>query len=154
MYKIGSIILLFLIILMYSWTPLMQGKAIGYFLAIGYPMLIIIFGYKDFRKYYKALKEISYDKENLYVHEKNYEIQIPYHQIKDVEIISLGGLYKFHLYHTDQFGKEVICKPSIWYPLNYKKIDKELNRIRAMIRKAHHNYKEQIGIDKSLASFN
>ncbi len=100
------------------------------------------------------LKEISYDSSNLYIHEADYEIQIPYYQVRDVEIISLGGLYKFHLYHSDQFGKEVLCKPSIWYPLNYKKVDKELDRIRAMIKKSHREYNEQIGNDKNLATFN
>ncbi len=117
--------------------------------------VIVVFALsKSYKDTYGKIKEISYDEENLYVHEQDYEIQIPYHQVKDVEIISLGGLYKFTLLRHDQFGREVICKPSIWYPLNYRKIDKKLNKIRSMIRKAQWKYKDQILTEKSLASIN
>ena len=64
----------------------------------------------------------------------------------------MDGLYKFKLYHHDQFGSEVVCKPSIWYPFNYKRIDAELNRIRSYVRKAHREYKEQIVLYRSLTS--
>lgn len=74
--------------------------------------------------------------------------------MKDVEIISLDGLYKFRLYHHDQFAKEVVCKPSIWYPLNFRKVDKELDRIRSWVRRAHHEFKEETYSANELQSFN
>lgn len=97
------------------------------------------------------IKEVSHDKENLYVKEGTYEIQIPFYQVKDVEILSLDGLYKFHFFHHDQFGKEVICKPSLWYPLNFRKIDKELDQLRFLVRKAHLEYKDDVN-SNALAS--
>lgn len=117
-------------------------------------ILTVFYWLPQTRKFHSTIKEVSYDSSNLYVKEGNYEILVPFHGIKDIELVSADGLYKFTLYPPDQFGREVICKPSIWYPLNYKRIDKELNRIRAMVRKVHRKHKEQIGIDKSLASFN
>lgn len=113
---------------------------------------MIFYWFPEVRKSIRRIREIAYDKENLYVKEGNYEIQIPFHDVKDIEIMSLDGLYKFKLYHHDQFGDEVICKPSLWYPLNYKKIDAELNRIRSYVRKAHREYKDKIGSDMSLPS--
>ncbi len=105
-----------------------------------------------FKDFLNKIKEVSYDKENLYVKEGDYEVQIPFYEVKDIEIMSLDGLYKFTLYHHDQFGNEVICKPSNWYPLNYKKIDAELNRIRGLVLKAHHNYKEENTLNHALPS--
>ncbi|MEQ6168649.1 hypothetical protein AAOE16_15745 [Ekhidna sp. MALMAid0563] len=124
----------------------------GILMAIIYVGLMVFYWYPNIRKFLRKIKEVSYDNENLYVREGDYEIQIPFYQVKDIEIISMDGLYKFKLYHHDQFGSEVVCKPSIWYPFNYKRIDAELNRIRSYVRKAHREYKEQIGLDRSLPS--
>ena len=124
----------------------------GILFALLYVGLMIFYWYPSLSKFIRQIKEVSYDKENLYVKENEYEIQIPFHLVKDVEIVSLDGLYKFKLYQHDQFGDEIVCKPSIWYPFNYKRIDAELNRIRSYVRKAHQEYKEQIGFDRSLPS--
>lgn len=104
------------------------------------------------RDFFRKIKEVSYDRENLYVKEGEYEIQVPFYEVKDIEIVSLDGLYKFKLYHHDQFGNEVICKPSLWYPLNYKRIDAELNRIRALVHKAHHEYMKRTDSERTLPS--
>ena len=117
-----------------------------------YGVFIVFMAKKYFNETYSKIKEVSYDEQSLYVKEGEYQIQIPFYQVKDIEIISMDGLYKFKLYHHDQFGDEVVCKPSIWYPFNYKRIDAELNRIRSYVRKAHREYKEQIGLDRSLPS--
>lgn len=153
-YKIFLMSLLAAFLIAYALSSSHSGNWYGVFIAVIYPILIVRFWFPQMKKSLNRLKELSYDSENLYVMENGYEIQIPFHYVKDIEIMSLDGLYKFTLYHNDQFGKEVVCKPSLWYPLNYKRIDKELNRIRFMVRKAHQNYKEQIEHNKSLASFN
>ncbi|MEQ8626024.1 hypothetical protein [Ekhidna sp.] len=124
----------------------------GILMAIIYVGLMVFYWYPNIGKFLRKIKEVSYDNENLYVREGDYEIQIPFYQVKDIEIISMDGLYKFKLYHHDQFGSEVVCKPSIWYPFNYKRIDAELNRIRSYVRKAHREYKEQIVLYRSLTS--
>ncbi|WP_420578424.1 hypothetical protein [Ekhidna sp.] len=151
-YKITLVVILFLFVGFYAITHIQKGGWFGYLIGFGYPFLVMAYWYPSFLRRIKSMKELSYDSENLYVKEKNYEIQIPYHLVKDVEIVSLDGLYKFKLFQHDQFGDEIVCKPSIWYPLNYKRIDAELNRIRSYVRKAHRVYKEQIGSDRSLPS--
>lgn len=153
-YKIFLMGLMTAFVVFYAILSGISGDWLGIAISIVYPILLVAFWFPQMKKSLDRMKELSYDSENLYVMEDGYEIQIPFHQVKDIEIMSIDGLYKFTLYHHDQFGNEVTCKPSLWYPLNYKRIDKELNRIRAMVRKAHHNYKEQIDGDKSLASFN
>lgn len=153
-YKGITVGLITAIFLSYFVMNLMDRGLFGLLLAGSYVIIMIFIWFPSIKSFISKLKEVSYDDDHLYVKEGDYEIQIPFHQIKDIEIISMDGLYKFKLYHNDQFGDEVICKPSIWYPLNYKKIDKELNRIRSMVRKAHMNYKEQINATNTLASFN
>ncbi|MFK7953651.1 MAG: hypothetical protein AB8B73_12455 [Ekhidna sp.] len=154
MYKLFLIGVITLFIVLYSIFSVTIGDWLGIVIGMLYPVLLIAIWFPQMKKSIGRMKELSYDEENLYVMEKGYEIQIPFHQVKYIEILSLDGLYKFTLYHHDQFGDEVTCKPSIWYPLNYKRVDKELNRIRTLVRKAHKNYKEQIENNKSLASFN
>ncbi|MEL7147632.1 MAG: hypothetical protein AAFO69_14750 [Bacteroidota bacterium] len=88
----------------------------------------------------KLMKEISYDESSLYVKEEEFEVQIPFYRIKSVELISLDGVYKFTLRDTDQFGDTVYCKPSIWYPFTYKKVDRELQHLRTRIEKVTQQY--------------
>lgn len=121
-------------------------------IAVSYILLGAFVYWPRVKNFLQKIKEVSYDKENLYVREGEYEIQIPFYEVKDIEIMSLDGLYKFTLYHHDQFGNEVICKPSFWYPLNYKRIDAELNRIRGWVRKSHHEYQDKIGSGHTLPS--
>ncbi|WP_425391575.1 hypothetical protein [Ekhidna sp.] len=151
-YKAVLIGFISILILSYVAINAMRRGYLGILFALIYFGFMIFYWYPSLLKFIRQIKEILYDKENLYVKEGEYEIQIPYHLVKDVEIVSLDGLYKFKLYQHDQFGDEVICKPSLWYPLNFKRIDAELNQIRAYVRKAHREYKEQIGSDRSLPS--
>lgn len=151
-YKYLLIVFFSILGLLYSTSFFTRYDPLNLILGAGWFALLIFYWYPNVGKFLKKIKEVSYDKENLYVKEGAYEIQVPFHEVKDIEIVSLDGLYKFKLYHNDQFGNEVICKPSLWYPLNYKKVDTELNRIRALVRKAHLEYKDQIGVDKGLAS--
>ncbi|WP_420319116.1 hypothetical protein [Ekhidna sp.] len=151
-YKITIIGFLCLFVGFYVFTHIQRGGWFGYIIGFGYPIFLLAYWYPSFLKRMRSMKEVAYDSENLYVKERDYEIQIPYHNVKDVEIVSLDGLYKFKLYQHDQFGDEVVCKPSIWYPLNFKRIDAELNRIRSYVRKAHHEYKEEIDSNRSLPS--
>lgn len=82
----------------------------------------------------KGLKKIAYTDEFLYVEGDGYDIEIPLEKVKHVGLISLDGVYKFELYDEDQFGKAIYCKPSMWYPFNFSKIDRELEQIRQYIK--------------------
>lgn len=138
--------------LSYMVLHLIDGDFFGIAMVVIYLTLMIFYWYPNMGKFLNKIKEVAYDKENLYVKEGEYEIQIPFYEVKDIEILSLDGLYKFKLYHHDQFGDEVICKPSLWYPFNYKKIDAELNRIRSLVRKAHREYTDHTVSNRTLPS--
>lgn len=148
-YKITIVLLMILA----GITYLVLGAHIsGIWGVLMYGIFVFFIARRFLNETYSKIKEVAYDKESLYVKEGDYDIQIPFYEVKDIEIVSMDGLYKFKLYHHDQFGDEVICKPSLWYPLNYKRIDTELNLIRSYVRKAHREYKENIGSDRSLPS--
>lgn len=151
-YKVVTAIVLSLLMLAYIYIMGFSDNWTSKLIAVSYILMGIFVYWPRVKDFLKKIKEVSYDKENLYVKEGAYEIQIPFYEIKDIEIMSLDGLYKFTLYHHDQFGNEVICKPSLWYPLNYKRIDAELNRIRSLVRKAHHEYQDNVGAERTLPS--
>lgn len=117
-----------------GWEEFIQ-KPFGFL--FGRMPMVVVYGIIFYKvvKHIKQLKYLEYDDSNLYVKHHDYEVQIPYEQIKEVSIVSIDGLYKFVFYKANQFGEFVLCKPSLWYPFNYPRIDDELNRIRAMIDK-------------------
>ncbi len=92
-----------------------------------------------------GIKYVEYDNANLYVNHNDYQVQVPFEEIKEVKLMSIDGVYKFILYKKGQLGKEVLCKPSIWYPFNYSKVDNELHRIRGLIYKRKQEYYNQVG---------
>lgn len=92
-----------------------------------------------------GIKYVEYDNANLYVNHNDYQVQVPFEEVKEVKLMSVDGVYKFILYKKGQLGKEILCKPSIWYPFNYSKVDNELHRIRGLIYKRKQEYYNQIG---------
>ena len=119
---------------------------IGVLSAIIYFGLVLFFWYPSFLENLRKIKQISYDNEFLYVFDKGVDTQIPLERVRDVEITSLDGMYRFNLMDKESFGDDILCKTSIWYPLNFKKVDKELDRVRSLIRKRKRAYSEQINI--------
>lgn len=79
---------------------------------------------------------VEFDHEFLYVIQKNQDILIPLENIKDVEIVSLGGVYKITLYAKDQLGDLIYFKPSLLYPFNFKSKDKLVDVLRHNIDEA------------------
>jgi hypothetical protein len=79
---------------------------------------------------------VEFDDEFLYVIQKNQDILIPLENIKDVEIVSLGGVYKITLYAKDQLGDLIYFKPSLLYPFNFKSKDKLVDVLRHNIDEA------------------
>ncbi|MGB3467352.1 MAG: hypothetical protein WBA74_18860 [Cyclobacteriaceae bacterium] len=124
----------------------LTGAIINYHLSSGSKLIglsmIAMYGYYFYRiwKGMKLLKEVSYDDRSLYVKEKDFEIEIPLYRIKEVTLFSIDGIYKFELIDNDQFGNTVFCKPSIWYPFTYKRVDEELRQIRKNIAKVKEEY--------------
>ena len=116
---------------------------IGIFISILYVAFLMYFWYPSFLKNMGKIKQISYDDEYLYVHEEGVDTQIPFERVRDVEITSLDGMYRFNFVDKEPFGAYILCKTSIWYPLNFRKVDKELNRVRNLISKRKRTFVEE-----------
>ncbi len=86
------------------------------------------------------IKNVSYDDSSVYYDKKGYEVQIPFGDIRDIEIKTLTGIYKINLYEPTQDGKSILFKTSLWYPFNFKRQDEKVNELRDKID----NYKRKL----------
>jgi hypothetical protein len=87
------------------------------------------------------LKNISYDESSVYYEKEGFEVQIPFEDIKNIEIKTLTGVYSINLFRPSQDGTSIPFKLSLWYPLNFKKQDEKVNVLRDKI----FNFKRQLG---------
>jgi len=97
--------------------------------------ILIVWAYLGFKAISSilSLKNISYDESSVYYDKKGFEVQIPFEDIKDIEIKTLSGIYSINLFSPSQDGKKISFKMSLWYPFNYKKEDKRVNKLRDKI---------------------
>jgi hypothetical protein len=79
------------------------------------------------------IKNISYDESAVYYDKKGFEVQIPFEDIRDIEIKTISGIYKINLYNPTQDGEYILFKTSLWYPFNFKKQDEKVNELRDKI---------------------
>ena len=96
------------------------------------PLLI----YLIFHMYYPMflkLKNVSHDESSVYYDKNGFEVQIPFEDIKDIEIKTLSGVYKINLYMPSQDGKSISFKTSLCDPFNFKKQDEKVNELRDRI---------------------
>jgi hypothetical protein len=84
----------------------------------------------------RNVHRVEFDDEFLYVLQKGQDILIPLENIKEVEIISLGGVYEVELFNPEQLGKKFYFKPWLLYPFNFKKKDALVDILRSNINKA------------------
>jgi hypothetical protein len=54
------------------------------------------------------IKNISYDEGAVYYDKKGFEVQIPFEDIRDIEIKTLSGIYKINLYFLPRMGN-IFC---------------------------------------------
>ena len=121
------------------------GLGVAIPLAIGgktYVLLMQIpvlwfFTYKAL-KHSKKLKTISYDDSSVYYQKDGYEVQLPFEEIKNIE---LDQGWAINLYRPTQDGDRISFMPSVWYPLNFKRKDAEINVLRDKID----DYKRRLG---------
>ena len=66
----------------------------------------------------RKVYHVEFDADFMYVIQKNQDVVIPLENIKDVTLISLGGVYKVELYVKELFGDTFYFKPSLLYPFN------------------------------------
>lgn len=148
-YNIGLLVLMCVSILVIVFSIISDRISSTLFIVtvpMIYPMIIQI-------RTMRRIKHVEYDDTNLYVFHNDYQIQIPFEDVREVNL-ETGG-YVFKLYKKTQVGKEVLCLPSIWYPFNYKKVDAEMNRVREMIAKRKREvYKNSGDAAHQLSSLN
>ena len=94
--------------------------------------IYIMFAYKAIPAIVK-IKNISYDESSVYYDKKGFEVQIPFEDIRDIEIKTISGIYKINLYMPNQDGKSIMFKTSLWYPFNFRRQDEKVNELRERI---------------------
>ncbi len=102
-----------------------------YFLLLNFP-LFILFIYL-LTRHIKKIKSISFDESSVYYVKNDYEVQVPFEEIKSIDIKSLDGVYEIKFYTPVQDGDKIFFKTSLWYPFNFKKKDAEVNILRDKI---------------------
>lgn len=79
------------------------------------------------------IKNVSYDESSVYYDKNGYEVQIPFEDIRDIEIKTISGIYIINLYRPSQDGNSIMFKTSLWYPFNFKREDEKVNDLRDRI---------------------
>ena len=79
------------------------------------------------------IKSVSYDGSSVYYDKRGFEVQIPFEDIKGIEIKTISGIYKINLFAPSQDGPSIMFKTSLWYPFNFKKQDEKVNELRDRI---------------------
>jgi len=82
--------------------------------------------YKWLQAHVKVFK-VEFDDDFIYIIKRNQDIMIPLENIKNIEMKSLGGMWRVDLLYTDVIGDHFYFKPSLLYPLNYKTKDELVN---------------------------
>ncbi|MBL3657078.1 hypothetical protein [Fulvivirga sediminis] len=92
-----------------------------------------LFFYKIFILRTARLKSIRFNKHFLYIEERNCPIKLPLTEVRNVELRNFTGVHVIHLDRDFGFGKEIYFKTSLWYPFNYKKVNKDLFLFKKMV---------------------
>jgi len=97
---------------------------------------------------HKKVYQVEFDEDYLYIIRGNQDTIIPLENIKDVQIKSLVGFYQIDLYSPEDFGSQLYFKPSLLYPLNFKKKDALVDALRKNVvgakRKVHPDQKNAL----------
>lgn len=101
------------------------------FLPLSYGYFIYLWWQANKRVYHT-----EFDEEYMYVQQQGHDVLIPLENIKDVNLISVGGVYKVDLYSPETFGDKFYFKPSLLYPFNHKKKEAIVDVLWANIEKA------------------
>jgi len=131
-YKAINLIIwiVFLLLILFGLSDLDEGFGFEH---IRWSLYWSVGFYILFLKRTSKLKNISYDHENIYVFKGDQEIIIPFNEIKNIELKSLLGTHCIKFYHDLGLGKEIYFKSSLWYPLNFKKVDEQVYKLQLRI---------------------
>jgi hypothetical protein len=98
----------------------------------------LLYGYVMFIWFWvnQRVYHVEFDDDFLYVMQSTQDLLIPLENIKDVNLVSLGGVYRVDLYAKETFGDKFYFKPSLLYPFNFKKKEAMVDILWANIEKA------------------
>jgi len=96
---------------------------------------LVVYAFLLFKviKHINKIKNISYDDSSIYYTKDNYEVQIPFEDIKSIDIKSLDGVYEINFHAPTPDGDRLFFKTSLWYPLNFQRQDDKVNDLRDKI---------------------
>jgi hypothetical protein len=125
LYKNGSLLILIGLVSYFIYLAFRDVKAHGViasFLPLSWIYIIWVWYWVNRRVY-----RTEFDDEFLYIIRKNQDTLIPLENIKDINLVSMGGVYRVDLYAKEEFGNTFYFKPSILYPFNHKKKEALVN---------------------------
>lgn len=108
-----------------------DGRISHVLMPLNFSYLVYVW-WKVNRKVY----HVEFDADFMYVLQKDQDLVIPLENIKDVNLISIGGVYKVELYSKELVGDTFYFKPSLLYPFNHKKKEALVNILWANVEKA------------------
>ncbi len=135
LYKYGSAIFVLTSIIglfYYRYTAFKLDHNFLHFL-LPLPLCVLAFlGLKAARKVFL----VEFDDEFMYVAQANQELLIPLENIKNFNLVDLGGIYQVDLYSKESFGDKFYFLPSLLFLFNHKKKEALVNILWANIEKA------------------
>ncbi len=132
LYRYGSIVIAILLLsglIFYSFDDEVReqiGSKEKLFTTI-YPVLVLGFIVYQWLKAHSKVFKVEFDDDYLYIIKRNQDIMIPLENIKNINMKSLGGMWKVDLMYADTIGDHFYFKPSLLYPLNYRSKDELVN---------------------------
>ncbi len=84
----------------------------------------------------KCVYHVEFDSDFMYVAQKGQDLLIPLENIRDINLVSMGGVYRVDLYTKELFGDKFYFKPSLLYPFNHKKKEALVDVLWTNIEKA------------------
>lgn len=135
-YKLSVTIVLGCLIGLFLWNgynEYQEGKGLGslLFAPMTYGYLIYIW-----YRVNRSVLHVEFDEEFMYVMLNKQDLLIPLENIKDVNLVSMGGVYRVDLYAKELVGEKFYFKPSLLYPLNHKKKEAVVDILWSNIEKA------------------
>ena len=108
-----------------------KGRIAGFFFPLPYGYLFYVWF-----KVNASVHRVEFDDDFMIVILKGQDLLIPLENIKDVNLISLGGVYRVDLYSPELIGDKFYFKPSLLYPFNHKRKEAIIDILWSNIEKA------------------
>ena len=133
LYKYGTAIFILGIVAALVGSEFLATERQGHLISV-----LLTYGYFLYLWWKANIKvfHVEFDDDFFYVRQIHHDVLIPLENIKDVNLVSIVGLYKVDLYSHETFGDKFYFKPSLLYPFNHKKKEALVDVLWANIEKA------------------